>query len=153
METNGCLGGRKSTLRSQLLLLLLLSHPVGGACFTCVNVNSSYICLRLFVDRSGVLRGLTRCQWIRPHMDSSTEETVISSFITTITEDVRDTLSTCGENMRDRNSLISDKAKFYWLNTLKIVNMRCRIKGGFNDWDSVLRGVRSQCWKCASNIL
>lgn len=54
--------------------------------------------LSLFLDRSGVSRGPTRRPWIRPHTDSSTVETVTSSFTTTVTEDVRDTSSTCGEN-------------------------------------------------------
>lgn len=47
--------------------------------------------------RSGALRHLTRSWWIHPHMDSSTEETVTSSCITIVMEDVKDTSFTCGE--------------------------------------------------------
>lgn len=54
----------------------------------------------LCVLRYGELKALTRYWLIRQHMDSSTEETVTSFFTTTVTEDVGDTSSTCGENCK-----------------------------------------------------
>lgn len=72
-----------------------------GAVFGRVNsaVSKAFLGLSVFA-RYGVLRELTNCPWIRPRMDSFTEETATSSFTSTAMEDVRDTSSTCGESFR-----------------------------------------------------